>query len=370
MTWNWRHKDWPHFIYNADEFERFEIEFVHRAGIMHGSMKHISEDDKETLTINLISNEALKTSEIEGELLNRNSLQSSIRRHFGLKTDNRRVSPAEQGVSEMLVDLYKNTTSELNHDLLYKWHDMLAHGRRDLKNIGAYRSHDEPMQIVSGDFLDPTIHYEAPPSDIVQKEMSQFIDWFNATDQGGAQELPSLTRAGIAHIYFESIHPFEDGNGRIGRAISEKALSQSLGRPTLIAIAQTIEQKRKAYYDALQASSKTLDINEWLHYFCEVVLKAQDHTQGVIDFIIEKGKFYKRFDGQLNKRQAKVIERMFNQGLGGFEGGLSANNYISITGTTRATATRDLQSLTGLGALTKTGELKYTRYYLNIDQRS
>ncbi len=366
MAWNWQHKDWPNFIYNAAELEPFEQSFMHKAGVMHGSMKHISDDDKEMLTVNLISDEALKTSEIEGELLNRDSLQSSIRKHFGLKTDNRRVSPAEQGISEMMVDLYNTATDELTHKQLFKWHEMLTNGRRDLKNIGAYRSHDEPMQIVSGDVLDPTVHYEAPPSKDVQKEMDQFVNWFNAKEQNSKQELRALTRAGIAHIQFESIHPFEDGNGRIGRAISEKALSQSLGRPTLIAIAQTIEKKRKAYYAALQSGSRGLDVNEWLHYFCEMVLSAQDHTQSMIDFLIAKGKFYKRFENKFNDRQAKAIERMFKEGVEGFKGGLSAENYINLTGAARATATRDLQNLVAQGALIKTGELKYTRYYLNI----
>jgi|TARA_R110002126_G_scaffold246030_3_gene389078 Fic family protein len=366
MTWNWQCKDWPSFIYDASELEPFEHSFIHKAGIMHGSMKHISEDDKEALTINLMSDEALKTSEIEGELLNRDSLQSSIRKHFGLKTDNRRVSPAEQGISEMMVDLYKNAASELSHAQLFRWHEMLTNGRRDLKNIGAYRSHSEPMQIVSGDFLDPTVHYEAPPSEAVQKEMDQFVRWFNSTVHGGPQETPALARAGIAHIHFESVHPFEDGNGRIGRAISEKALSQSLGRPTLIAIAQLIEQKRKAYYVALQSGSKGLDVNEWLHFFCDIVLKAQDYTQSMIDFLIEKGKFYERYSSKLNNRQAKAIERMFREGVGGFKGGLSAENYIGITGAARATATRDLQSLVECGALIKSGELKYTRYSLNL----
>ena len=126
MTWNWQQKNWPHFIYDAHKFEEFEAKFMHKAGVMHGSMMHISEDEKETLTINLISDEALKTSEIEGELLSRDSLQSSIRRHFGLKTDNRRVSPAEHGISEMMVDLYKNAGGVLSHEELYKWHEMLT----------------------------------------------------------------------------------------------------------------------------------------------------------------------------------------------------------------------------------------------------
>lgn len=250
MVWNWQEQDWPDFIYDARAFETCEASFLHKAGVMHGSLKHISDDDKQSLKVNLISDEALKTSEIEGEFLNRESLQSSIRRQFGLKTDDRRVSPAEQGISEMMVDLYKNAIAPLSHEALFQWHSMLTNGRRDLNEIGAYRSHDEPMQIVSGDLLEPSVHFEAPPSTRVQPEMDAFINWFNATSGEGG--LSPLLRSGIAHIYFESIHPFEDGNGRIGRAISEKALSQSLGRPTLIALAQMIEKQRKAYYAALQ----------------------------------------------------------------------------------------------------------------------
>jgi Fic family protein len=368
MTWNWQQKDWPNFIYEPKALKEFEVDFMHRAGVLQGSIKHISADDKQTLTVNLISEEAFKTSEIEGELLNRDSLQSSIRKHFGLKTDNRSVSPAEQGVSEMLLDLYNSTDSNLTHAQLFKWHEMLTNGRRDLQNIGAYRAHSEPMQIVSGGITNPTVHYEALPSERIQKEMDMFVSWFNETRQGSGQELSALTRSGIAHIYFESIHPFEDGNGRIGRAISEKALSESLGGPTLIAIAQTIEKKRKGYYAALHACSVDLEINEWLHYFCNIVLEAQDYTQSMIDFLIEKGKFYERFGEKLNTRQSKVIERMFKEGVEGFKGGLSADNYIRITDAARATVTRDLQNLVEKGALIKTGELKYTRYYLNIEK--
>ena len=367
MIWNWQQKTWPEFVYDADALSDYESQFLHRAGVMHGSLKHISEEDKESLTVDLMSVEALKTSEIEGEILNRDSLQSSIRRNFGLKTDNRKIPPAEQGISEMMVSLYKTWQVPLDHDGLFTWHRMLANGRRDLHDIGRYRSHTEPMQIVSGELYEPEVHFEAPPSKLVKKEMNKFILWFNQTGQRGKEELSALTRSGIAHIWFESIHPFEDGNGRIGRAISEKALSQSLGRPTLIAIANTIEKKRKAYYAALQRNSRDLEITDWLVYFCEMVLAAQDYTQNLIDFLIEKGKFYTRYDGKLNERQEKVVARMFREGPDGFKGGLSAENYISITGASRATATRDLQNLVELGALVKKGERRYTRYYLYIN---
>ena len=165
-----------------------------------------------------------------------------------------------------------------------------------------------------------------------------------------------------ACIYFESIHPFKDGNGRIGRAISEKAISQGLGRPTLIALAQTIESDKKSYYAALQRNSfGDMDVTDWLVYFSEVILTAQNRTQSMIDFLISK-----RVTGRLNERQEKVIARMFKEGVDGFKGGLSAENYIRITGTARATTTRDLQDLVEKGALKRTGELRYTRYFLNI----
>jgi len=176
-------------------------------------------------------------------------------------------------------------------------------------------------------------------------------------------------RAGIAHLYFESIHPFEDGNGRIGRAISEKALAQALGQPSLIALAYAIERKRKDYYAALERNNKDrLAITDWLNYFARTVLEAQDITMRRTGFYIAKAKFYERFRDQLNPRQDKVIARMFREGIDGFTGGLSAENYISITGTSRATATRDLQDLVEKGALTRTGSLRHTRYWMAIGQ--
>jgi len=369
MAWNWQHKNWPDFIYNIEALASYEKDFIRKSGVIYGSLKHINDEDRDVLKVMLISDEAYKTSEIEGELLNRDSLQSSIRKHFGLKGEHRRVSPAEYGISEMMIDLYKHYDTPLTHEQLYKWHTMLTNGRRDLLDVGSYRTHEDAMQVVSGAMYMPKVHYEAPPSHSVKKEMDRFVTWFNTTEEGEGA-LDPLTRAGIAHIYFESIHPFEDGNGRIGRAISEKALSQSLQRPTLIAISHTIERHKKKYYKALHQNSTSLDITNWMEYFCKMVLQAQDHTQSMIDFLIEKGKFYQRFDHILNERQRKVVARIFREGVNGFKGGLSADNYIRITGTTASTATRDLQKLVELGAFLRTGERKGTRYYLNIDHPS
>jgi Fic family protein len=222
------------------------------------------------------------------------------------------------------------------------------------------------MQVVSGPIHKRTVHFEAPPSSRVPDEMKRFISWFTDTAPGGKTPLPPLTRSGIAHLYFVCIHPFEDGNGRIGRAIAEKSLAQNLGHPSLIALAYTIERKRKDYYASLERNNKENEITSWLKYFASTILEAQDNTIKRVDFYVAKAKFYEKHRGTFNERQEKVIVRIFREGIDGFQGGLSAENYISITGTSRATATRDLQNLIEKGALTKTGELRHTRYHLNL----
>jgi Fic family protein len=367
--WNWQQDDWPRFRFDRSVLEEREAKFLLHGGRLLGALVHVSDDDRDALTVELISNEALKTSEIEGEYLDRESLQSSIRRNFGLATDARRIRPAERGMGDMMTDLYRTFTETLTHETLFRWHSMLTTGRRDLKNIGAYRTDDEPMQIISGPIGNPTIHFEAPPSALVEKEMKGFIQWFNDTAPGGNTVLPALTRAGIAHLYFATIHPFEDGNGRVARALAEKALSQALGRPTLIALSQAIQKDRKSYYEALHGSSRDNEITGWLKYFADTVLQGQDTTHRMIDFLIQKTKLYDRIKDQLNDRQEKALARIFREGVEGFKGGLSAENYIAITGAARATATRDLQDLLEKGVLIRTGVLKSTRYHLNLQKK-
>ncbi len=366
MTWNWQKKGWPQFTYDEKALAADETQFLQRSGVFLGALKYLPEEDKTHLTIDLISNEALKTSEIEGEILNRDSLQSSIRRHFGLTTKNREVPPGEQGIADMMTDLNRHYDNPLTNKQLFAWHTMLAHGRQDLKQIGAYRKHQNAMQVISGPIGKPTVHFEAPPSKTMSQEMKRFRAWFNDSGPEGVRTLPALTRAGYAHLYFVSIHPFEDGNGRIARAIAEKSLSQCLGHPTLIALSQTISSDRKTYYQALELNNRSLEITNWLSYFANTVLDAQLYTQRLIDFLIEKTRLYDRLRGKLNTRQEKVIARLFAAGLEGFKGGLSAENYLAITKTSRATATRDLQDLVEMGAVQRTGERKHTRYTLNI----
>src|ERR1043166_8348050 len=216
----------------------------------------------------------------------------------------------------------------------------------------------------------PKVHFEAPPSSDMKREMDAFVAWVNKTAPDGEQPLPALARAAIAHLYFVSIHPFEDGNGRIGRALSEKSLAQNLGQPTLIALAYTIERERKAYYRALEYNNKQIKIGDWLSYFAKTLIEAQRNTIRRVDFYLAKAKLYEKLRGKLNARPDKVLARMLREGIAGFKGGLSAENYISIAKTSRATATRDLQDLVAMGALTRTGELRHTRYHLNVSPQA
>jgi Fic family protein len=367
MTWNWEQAGWPDFSYNSRALEPLEKQFLLQSGEFVGACKHMGADDRETLKIELISEEAVKTSEIEGEILDRESVQSSLRQQLGLGEEASGVTPAERGISRMMVDLYQNFAAPLTDKTMFDWHAMLLAGNREIRIIGGYRSHADAMQVVSGPIQKRTVHFEAPPSVRVSDEMEGFISWFNDTAPGGKMPLPALTRAALVHLHFVCIHPFEDGNGRIGRALAEKSLAQNLGQPSLIALAYTIERKRKDYYAALERNNKDLEITEWMEYFAATILEAQNNTIRRVDFYLSKAKFYEKYRNAFNERQSRVVARMFREGIDGFKGGLSAENYISISKTSRATTTRDLQDLVEKGALTKTGDLRHTRYFLNLE---
>jgi Fic family protein len=361
MRWNWQQADWPNFSYESGKFAKLETVFLKGAGVVLGTCEHLASEEAQRLKIELISTEAIKTSAIEGEVLDRDGVQSSLKRHFGLQSDHKQIPERESGIAELMVDLYTSAEKSLTHELLFSWHRMVMAGSRDVRDIGRYRTHDEAMQVVSGPIEHRRIHFEAPPSERVGSEMDGFIKWFNET-----RDLPALVRGGLAHLYFVSVHPFEDGNGRIARALSEKALAQAIGEPTLTALSYQIESERKEYYKQLELANKDLEVTKWLEYFCGEVLAAQEWTLGQVRFLVEKAKLHDRLRGRLNQRQEKVLERMFREGPEGFKGGLSAEKYTSIAKCSRATTTRDLADLVSMGALEKSGQLKGTRYSLAV----
>ncbi len=357
MTWNWQQPHWPEWRYDSNALVIKEQQFLLAAGRLQGAFAHLSPADSSTVTIELLASEAIKTSEIEGEYLDRASVQSSIQREFGLSAA-AKSGRRETGIATLMHELHTSYDQPLTHDTLHHWHTLICAGQTDIKTIGSYRSHNDAMQIVSGPIQAPTIHFEAPPAAAMQPEVQQFIDWYNNTT------LPALAKAALAHLWFVSIHPYEDGNGRISRALSQKALAQMLSAPSFIALSRTIEKHRTAYYNTLAANNQSLDINNWMTWFADMCLEAQTYSESLITHVITKTKVFDRLRDDLNDRQKKALLRMFDAGPEGFAGGLSAKNYLTITGTTTATATRDLGDLVVKGVLTRTGSQKGTRYWL------
>jgi Fic family protein len=365
MKWVWQLPQWPEYEYESEMLHLQEQQFLHQAGILKGSLKHLHTDENQSIQIEILSQEAIHTSKIEGEILQRDSVQSSIRKHLGLHAGSKKFEPKAFGVSEMMVDVYRHFNEPLDHRIINAWHTKLFHGRRDIENIGSYRTHDEPMQIVSSNLNAPTLYYEAPPSAKIRLEMNRYIKWFHEHLQ--IKQISILLFASLTHLYFEQIHPFEDGNGRIGRALVEKALSMRLGYPSLASISKTIESNRKKYYTEIQKCNHSLKVSGWIEYFSSTVLSAQQYSIRLIEFVIFKAKFFQKHNDQLNQRQKKVLLRIFEAGPEGFTGGLSAANYQSISKTSTATATRDLVELINLGILEKRGQLKGSRYFLILE---
>ncbi len=356
MPWNWELPEWPQFNYRSDKIGLKERQFLLGSGKAFAVIKNISEDDSRQFIIEIMSLEGVESAKIEGETLDRSSLQSSIRKHFGLKEDKKKESKKEAGMAALLYSVYKTFDKPLTHQMMHKWHAELFKEQSQIE-VGNYRTHDDPMQIVSN--RNHKVHFEAPPSKQIPKEMNQFIKWFNSNN---TQSI--LEKAAIAHVYFESIHPYEDGNGRIGRLLIEKILSQGIGRPTLIAVSRILEANKNKYYEALGKCNRTLEIAPWVNFLTDAILQAQRESMDWLQFLVQKSKLMNSLKDKLNPRQEKVLLRLFKEGITGFKGGLSAENYISITKTSRATATRDLAELVNLGALKKTGELRHTRYWL------
>ena len=362
MPWNWELPDWPRFIDDPAQIMEIEKQFLLGMGSAVAYLKTISESEYRGFIVEILSLEGLESSRIEGEILDRESLQSSIKHHFGLQSPLKRGGDQESRMAELLCRVYDSFGEPLTHEMLFEWHSILFKGSSHIAECGKYRSHEEPMQIVSNRSDSPKVFFEAPPSSKIPHEMAVFIDWFNSEDKA----LSLLERAAITHVYFESIHPFEDGNGRIGRVLVEKILSRGVGRPVLIAISKKLEKQKKAYYAALELCNRTLEVQHWVNFFAQVILEAHKESMSLLYFLIEKAKLLNSLSHQINERQTKVLLRMFEEGPDGFKGGLSAEKYIAITKTSRATATRDLADLVEKGALLKTGELRYTRYTLNL----
>lgn len=360
MSFNWQQVDWPEFRYELDGVAGQLLAFADHAGQVGGLLEGLPDELGTEAVLDLMIAEAVRSSAIEGEILNPDAVMSSIRNRLGLNSVPQRVdSRMADGAGELMIAVRDGFREPLSEETLFSWHRMLLGGTPGLRVGG------DPMQVVSGRIDRPTVHFEAPPSEQVPAEMARFIAWFNDSAPSEPKAiLQPPVRSALAHLYFESIHPFEDGNGRIGRALSEKALSQGLGRPVVLSLSRSIDAERNAYYNALKAAQGSNEVSDWVRWFVGVVLSAQREAGEQVRFVLRKSRFFQRFETELNERQLKVVRRMFEAGPAGFTGGMNARKYVALTGASKATATRDLQHLARIGVLVPLGGGRSTRYEL------
>lgn len=368
MRYNWQQKDWPNFQYRTQDIEELLLTYLRNSGKLEGALRSLKKRDREESIIELLIMEAIKTSEIEGELISRNDVVSSIRKQLGLVDKKQSKDQRADGIAQVLVSARNSFELPLSETMLLEWHaSLLAHEKA--MEVGRWRTHQEPMQIISGALGFERVHFEAPPSSSLKDEMNTFVKWFNSTAPNGSNALVHApVRAAIAHLYFESIHPFEDGNGRIGRTIAEKALAQTTGFPGLASLSSTIEQNKKEYYRQLEKAQRSNEISEWINYFVNIIVEGLKLAQEMIDFTLVKSKYFDQYADQLNAIQLKVIQRMFSEGPSGFEGGMTASKYLRLTRVSKATATRHLADLVKVGALAVNGKGRSTRYHLNLNE--
>lgn len=372
----WQAPDWPHLTAPAAEVAAALLKARQRQGQLIGQCAAVGLDATAPTLRELWVQEAVATSAIEGEALNPDSVRSSVLRHLGLDSDDSvPVSRQVDGLVDVMEDATQNFADALDKERLCRWHAALfptgASGLRRIR-VGNYRDHEDPMQIVSGLMGREVVHYTAPPSSQMDSQMRAFLDWFGSTRPGQPQEgvpLDGIARAAIAHLWFESIHPFEDGNGRIGRAIIDLALAQDAAAPQrLVSLSHQLLAQRRGYYDALQAAQHGgTDVSAWVLWFVQQYLHACDHTGSLIQVALDKSRFWTlHATTELNARQRKVVQRLLDDGDGGFLGGLNAEKYIKMTRTSKATATRDLAHLVNEGLLFTRGQGKALRYFVNV----
>lgn len=372
----WQRAAWPGLTFDAAVASARLAGAAREQGIVEGKASAVGVGSSAEFLTDVLTDEVVATAAIEGEQLAPASVRSSIARRLGIGTSSSRTRDVD-GLVDVIQDAAEGYLAPLDDDRLWRWHSALfPGGTSGIRRIavGRYRDHPEAMQIVSGQLGREVIHYEAPPSGSVQREMSAFLSWFAASapprpGAAGGAALDGIARAAIAHLWFESIHPFEDGNGRLGRAIVDQAIAQYLGAPTrLVSLSAQFLRNRKGYYDALnEAQRGEVDVTAWVCWFADQFALACRHTSTIIDKAIEKSQFWARHSGAaVNDRQRKVVQRLLDDGDGGFLGGLNAEKYRKMTGASKATATRDLGALLEAGMLWTVGQGRGTRYYLNM----
>ncbi|ENA27458.1 hypothetical protein HMPREF1487_09114 [Pseudomonas sp. HPB0071] len=368
LNWIWQQPEWPAFTWQENDLVQLLRACNQAQGRLLGMSSTVEDytglqNNLDTLLHNIVTSSA-----IEGEQINVGSVRSSLARRLGL-ADTGKPSSRSEGLAELLLDATGNRAQPLTLARLYQWHrwlfpeDALFWGVHI--RIGALRG-DEPMQVVSGRLDQPTVHFEAPPRAGLEHQMDLFIDWFERSRQEPG--LDPLLRAGIAHFWFVTLHPFDDGNGRLTRALTDLALAQGEQQSIrLYTMSASILDNRNEYYRILESSQKgTLDITAWLKWFLRTLLQSLEQAMARIDRVLAKARFWHshRTD-ELSTEQIKVLNRLLDGGTRGFEEGISAAQYKAVAQVSKATATRHLSDLLSKGCIVRLpGGGRSTRYVI------
>jgi Fic family protein len=362
-------RNWPHFKWDASKIAGKLAATRNRQGRLTGRMEELGFKLKTEANLEALTEEVTTSSEIEGEILNRDQVRSSIARRLGV--DIGALTPAErnvEGVVEMMLDATRKYKAPLTPDRLFGWHAALfPTGRSGMNKIkvGAWRTEErDPMQVVSGPMGHERIHYEAPKAALLGAEMKVFIGWFNDT-----QDIDPVLKAAMAHLWFVTVHPFEDGNGRIARAIADMALARSEDSPQrFYSMSAQIRQERNSYYEILEATQKGhLDITAWLEWFLDCLDRAFDRAGIILASVLRKARFWKRHAAQsFNDRQRGMIERLFE----GFEGKLTSSKWAQLAKCSQDTALRDIDDLLAKGILAKDAAGGRSTSYSLVDMQT
>ncbi|MFA7242845.1 MAG: Fic family protein [Sulfuricellaceae bacterium] len=366
--WIWQQPGWPVFRYD----EKALLGLLGQARLKQGKLMGLSALLDGGLSLQaraqILIEESLNTSAIEGECFDLDALRSSVARHLGLPTTGLPVAPrAVDGLIEVLLDATSGFAQPLTLQRLFGWQAALfPTGYSGLFEVrtGALRG-DEPMRVVSGPVGREKVHFEAPPQTGLDAQLAEFLTWFENPPAG----LDGLLRAGLAHLRFVTLHPFEDGNGRLARAITDMALCRDEGQAVrMFSMSAQIMRNREAYYAVLESTQRGgLDVTQWLAWFLGAVSAACDQSETTVGRVIAKAKFWLHHQNtELNERQRKALNRLLDVGADGFEGGMNTRKYASLNKTSRATAYRELADLVGKKCLVQVGEGRSTRYGVTV----
>ncbi|SIT30771.1 Fic family protein [Achromobacter sp. MFA1 R4] len=355
----WQDADWPHWRFDLAALAGPLADVSRAQGLLMGRLRDVGMPLRDQASLSALTEDVVKTSAIEGEVLNVESVRSSLARRIGV--DIGALAPVDrhvEGVVEMVLDATANCHSPVTRDRLFGWHAALfptGYSGMSRISVGAWRTDaDGPMQVVSGPIGRQRVHFEAPPATRLEADTGAFLAWLNGALQGaGLYAMPPLLKAGLAHLWFVTLHPFDDGNGRIARAIGDLLLARADGSPQrFYSLSAQIQRERNAYYAILEQTQKgSMDVTQWLAWFLATLHRAVDQAHGVLDGVLAKTRYWQRWAAEpLNERQSRMLNRL----LDGFEGKLTTRKWAAIAKCSPDTALRDITDLLNRNLLRKT----------------